>query len=128
MTPKAFFTGREIGATTARALMLRITGVVLLIFVSSLDTVPSHKAWRRPVRCRRLHQPASGISSRECDALRLPGLDCERIQPKGLPAIVEPVQQPEMMPMQVEDGRDISSVCQGQRHGSASFGPKQRPS
>src|ERR1700722_15654039 len=107
MMPKAFFTGLEIGATTARALTLRITGVVPLIFVSSLDTVPSHETWRGPVRCRRLHQPASGISSRECDALRLPGLDCQRIQPKWLPAIVEPVQQPEVMPMQMEDGRDI---------------------
>src|ERR1035441_5651006 len=97
MTPKAFFTGREIGATTARALTPRIIGVVFLIFVSSLDTVPSHETWRRPVRSRRLHQPASDISSRECDALRLPGLDCQCIQPKWLPAIVKPVQQPEMM-------------------------------
>src|ERR1700722_16007207 len=127
MMPKAFFTGREIGATTARALTLRITGVVPLIFVSSLDTVPSPETRGRPVGCRRLHQPAPGISSRECDPLRLPCLDCQRIQPKRLPAIVEPVQQPEMMPMQVEDGRDISSVCQGQHHGSAGFGPEHRP-
>src|SRR5580658_7319219 len=102
MTPKAFFTGREIGATTARAFTLRITGVAWLIFVSSLDIVPLDEAGRRPVGCGRLHEPASGIFRGEGDALRLSGLDRQRVQPEWLPAIVEPVQKPEVMAMEVE--------------------------
>jgi hypothetical protein len=36
MTPNAFFTGRAIGVTTARALTLVIAGVLLLIFFLGL--------------------------------------------------------------------------------------------
>jgi hypothetical protein len=82
MTPKAFFTGREIGATTARALTLRMVAVVVLILVSSLDTVPAHEARRRPVGRRRLDQPAAGMLGGEGDALGLPGLERLRIQPE----------------------------------------------
>src|SRR5271170_1293136 len=93
ITPKAFLTGREIGATTARALMLLIIGVVLLIFVSSFNTVPSDQARRRPVRRRRLYQPAPGVFGQERNPLRLSGLNCQCVQPERLPAIVKPVQQ-----------------------------------
>src|SRR5882724_4660387 len=106
MTPNAFFTGREIGASTARALTLRMDSAIALI-VPSLHTVPPHEAWRRPVRRHRLHQPASGMLGGESDALRLARLDCQRIQPERFPAVVEPVQQPEMMSMEVKDFRDI---------------------
>src|SRR3954451_15015662 len=105
MTPKAFFTGCEIGATTARALTLRMAGVVVLILVSSFDTVPSHKARRRPVRCHGFDQPAAGIFGGKGDALARPRLDRQRVEPERLPAVVEPVQQPEMVAMQVKDGR-----------------------
>jgi transposase-like protein len=54
-------TGRAIGATTARALTLRMVAVAALILVSSLDTVPPREARRRPVRRDGLDQPASGI-------------------------------------------------------------------
>src|SRR5712672_838002 len=122
MTPKAFFTGREIGATTARALMLRMVAVVALIMVSSLDTVPPHEAGRRPVRCGGLDQPAPGMFGGEGDALGLTWFDRQRIQPERLPAVVEPVQQPEMMSMQVEHGRDLGAVRQRQHYGSARLG------
>jgi hypothetical protein len=46
----------------------------------------------------------------------------QRIQPKRLPAIVEPVQQPEMMSMEVEDGRLVGAIGQGQHHGAAGLG------
>src|SRR3982074_3563218 len=75
ITPKAFFTGREIGATTARALTLRMVGTVLLILVSSLDIVPSHMARRRPVGDGRFNQPAPGIFRGESDPLGLSGVD-----------------------------------------------------
>src|SRR5260370_24282565 len=105
--PKAFFTGREIGASTARAATLRMVRLALLIFVSSLDTVPSHQSRRRPVRRHRLHQPAPGRFGRECDPLRLSRFDYQRIQPEWLPPVVEPVQQPEMRTMAGENFRDL---------------------
>jgi len=58
----------------------------------------------------------------ERDTLRLPGFDGQRIQPEWLPAVVEPVQQPEVMSMEVEDGRLIGAICQRQHHGAAGLG------
>src|SRR3954469_16053600 len=97
MTPKAFFTGREIGAMTARALTPRMAGVVVLILVSSFDTVPSQKPRRRPVGRHGFDEPAADMVGGKGDALGLPGLDRQRIEPERLPAIVEPVQQPKMV-------------------------------
>src|SRR5450631_507358 len=119
MTPKAFFTGREIGAMTARALTPRMAGVAALMVVSSLDTVPPQQARRRPVGCDGLDQPAPGGFGRKRDALGLAGLDRQRIEPERLPAVVEPVQQPEMMSMEVKDGRDVGAVAQRQHHNAA---------
>jgi hypothetical protein len=90
MTPKAFFTGREIGATTARAVTLRMAGAVALIPASSLHTVPAQQARRGPIRCHRLDQPAPGMFGWKCDPLGLSGRSRQRIQPErrdplGLP-------------------------------------------
>ena len=60
--------------------------------------------------------------SQECDALRLAGLDGERIQPERLPAIVKPVEQAEMMAMEVEDVGYRGAVGQGQHDGPAQRG------
>src|SRR5260370_8945110 len=116
ITPKAFFTGREIGASTARAVTLRMMRLGLLIFVSSLDTVPSHQSRRRPVGCHRLQQPAPGVLGGEGYALGLAGVDRQRIQPERLPAVVEPVQHPEMMTMEEEDFRCLGAIGQGNDH------------
>src|SRR6202158_6498978 len=96
ITPKAFFTGREIGASTARAVTLRMVRLGLLMIVSSLDTVPSHQSRRRPVGCHRLQQPAPGVFGGEGDALGLAGLDTQRLQPEPVPARVRAAPQPEM--------------------------------
>src|SRR5229473_4727879 len=64
---------------------------------SSLDTVPAHEARRRPVGLHRLDQPAAGMLGSECDALGLSGLERQRVPPTRLPAVIEPVQKPEMM-------------------------------
>ena len=61
-------------------------------------------------------------SAQEGDALGLAGLDRQRIQPERLPAVVEPVQQPEMMAVEVEDGGDGGAVGQRQHHGAAGLG------
>src|SRR5476649_1861681 len=98
MTPKAFFTGREIGAITARALTPRMAGVAALMLVPSFHTVPPQQARRCPVGGGRLDQPAPGSLGQKGDALGLAGLDRQRVQPERFPAVVEPVQQSEMMP------------------------------
>src|SRR6267143_6069992 len=126
MMPKAFFTGREIGATTARTVTLPMAAMaVLILFVSSLDCVPSHQAGRRPVRRHRFDQPAAGMFGGECDPLSHSGVNRQRIQPERLPAVIEPVQQPEMMAMEVEDGRDLGAVRQRQHHGAAGLGAER---
>src|SRR4030081_492323 len=89
------------------------------------DAVPAHEAGRRPVGRHRLHQPAPGIFGGERDAQRLPGFYCQRIQPKWLPAVVESVQQPEMMSMEVEDFRGIGAICQGQHYRAAGPGAER---
>src|SRR3954469_1363386 len=109
MTPNAFLIGREIGATTARALTPRMAGVVL-ISVSSFDAVPSHPARRGPVGRHGFDQPAAGIPGRKRDALGLPGIDRQRVEPERLPAVVEPVQQAKMVAVQMEDGGDFGAV------------------
>jgi hypothetical protein len=60
--------------------------------------------------------------SQECDALRPAGLDGERIQPERLPAIVKPIEQSEMMAMEVEDVGYRGAVGQGQHDGPAQRG------
>src|SRR5258707_7540015 len=90
ITPKAFFTGREIGASTARAFTPRMVGALALMSVSLLDTVPSHEARCRPVGRGSLQQPAAGVGGGEGDPLCLSGIDRQRIQPERLPAVVEP--------------------------------------
>src|SRR3981081_2863207 len=89
------------------------------------DAVPAHEAGRRPVGRHRLHQPAPGIFGGERDALRLPRFYRQRIQPEWLPPVVEPVQQPEMMPMEVEYFRGIGAICQGQPHRAAGLGAER---
>src|SRR5260370_14538318 len=61
----------------------------------SLDTAPPHEARCRPVGLRRLDQPAAGMLSSDCDALRLPGLDRHPVHPDRRPARIEPIQQSE---------------------------------
>src|SRR5260370_124698 len=85
----------------------------LMSFVSSLDTVPAHEARRRPVGRDSLDQPAPGILGRQRDTLGLPGFDRQRIQPVRLPAVVEPVQHPEMVSVDVDAFRDIGEVVEG---------------
>src|SRR3954451_12381149 len=116
MMPKAFLTGRAIGATTARALTERIAGVVVLIGCSSFDTVPSHKPWRRPGGCKRFHQPMADMLGGKGEALGRSGIDRQRIQPERLPAIVHPVEQAEMVAMEVKDRWHLRAVGQGQHH------------
>src|SRR4029077_18272276 len=85
----------------------------------STDAVPSHKPRRDPVGADGFDQPAPGSFGGEGDALGLSGLDRQRIQPKRLPAVIEPVEQPEMMAMQMEHGRPIGMVGEGQHRGAA---------
>jgi hypothetical protein len=61
----------------------------------------------------------------EGNALGLPGIDRQRIQPEWLPAVIEPVQQPEMMSMEVEDRWDIATIGQRQDHGAPGLGAKR---
>src|SRR3954453_13466817 len=120
ITPNAFLTGREIGAMTARALTPRTAGVVLML-VSSFDTVPSHEPRPGPVGRHRLDQPAAGILGRERNALGLPRLDRQRVEPERLPAVVEPVQQAKMVAVQMEDGGDFGAVSERQHHRATGF-------
>src|SRR3954471_21071505 len=94
---KAVFTGRAIGTIRPRAVTLRIAGTDVLMLVSSFHTVPSHQPRRGPIGRDGFDQPASGIFGGKRDPLGLAGLDRQRIEPERLPAVIEPVQQPEMM-------------------------------
>src|SRR5689334_17194683 len=124
ITPKAFFNGRANGVTTARALTALIAGMLLLIsrflflFGVSFDTVPSDKFRRGPIGRSGLDQPASRRFGRERDALGLARFDRKRIQPIGLPAIVEPVEQPEMVAVQME-GRCYRRAIDEREHDDA---------
>src|SRR6476646_7396874 len=102
MTPKAFLTGREIGTSTARAVIPRmVRGAWLIFLVSSLDIVPPHQTWCCPVGGRGFQQPPPGVLGGKCDALGLSGAEDKRIQPERLPAVIEPVQHSEVMAMKV---------------------------
>ena len=57
----------------------------------------------------------------ECDALGLTRFDRERVQPERLPAVIKPVQEPEVMAMQMEDGGKRGAIGQCQHHGAADF-------
>ena len=59
---------------------------------------------------------------REGNALSLAGFDSERVQPERFPAVVEPVQQPEMVTVEMEDGGGGSAVGERQHHGTAGLG------
>src|ERR1700712_1252141 len=96
-----------------------IRGPGVLPSTVSLDAVPSHLARRRPVGSHRFQQPAPGMFGREGNALGLSGADGQRIQPERLPAVVEPIEQPEMMAMEVEDSRKLGAIGEGQDHGAA---------
>ena len=78
---------------------------------SGSDGCPSISRYGRPVR----FEPQG-------DALGLAGLDCERVEPVGLPAVVEPVEQAEMMAVQLEHGREPAGVLEGQHDGAAGLG------
>ena len=51
----------------------------------------------------------------------LAGLDHQRVQPEWLPAIVEPVEQPDMMAMEMEAGRLPRAIGQRQHDGTAAL-------
>src|SRR4051812_48139147 len=119
MRANAVFTGRAIGATRPRAVTRRMAATDLLMLVSSFHTVPSHQPWCGPIGRDGFDQPASGIFGGKGDALGLAGFDGERIQPERLPAVIEPVQQPEMMTVQMEHGGNSGAVGQGQYHRAA---------
>src|SRR5438309_12048522 len=93
MTPKAFFTGREIGAMTARALTLRIARLLALMVAPLPDAIPSQEARRRPVGRHRFNQPLADMLGGKCDALGLPIVERQRIEPEWLPAIGRPIGQ-----------------------------------
>src|SRR4051812_46498767 len=105
MVANAVFTGRPIGTTRPRALTLRMAATDLLMLVPSRDTVPPDHPRRGPVGRDGFHQITSGMFSEEGDALSLAELYRERIQPERFPAVVEAVQQPEVMAAKVKDGR-----------------------
>src|SRR5215813_6118570 len=109
MTPNAFFTGRAIGVTTARAVMLLMAGVLLLMCVSLLDFIPSHEARGGPIGRDGFDQPAPGMFGRKGDALGLAGLDRQRVEPERLPAVVELVEQAEVVAVQTKDGCDLGA-------------------
>ena len=64
--------------------------------------------------------------SQEGDALRLTGVDGERVEPEWLPAVVKPIEQTEVMTVEVEDVGDRGAVDQRQHHGPAQFGLEGR--
>ena len=72
----------------------------------SVDRVPADQPRRGPVGDERLHQPAPGIVGGKGDALGLAGVERQRVEPERLPAVVEPVEQAEMMAVQLEHRRD----------------------
>src|SRR5580704_323664 len=98
-----------------------MAGVLLLIFVPSLNRIPSHEARCGPIGRDGFEQPVSCMFGRKGDALGLAGLDCERVEPERLPAVVEAVEQAEMVAMQTEDGCDLGAV--GQRQHDDAPGP-----
>ncbi len=81
----------------------------------------------RPSRSRRISiSQRPGEVRDECDAVGLAGLDRERVEPIGLPAVVEVIEQAEMVAVQVEDGRHRGRVLQGQHDGAAGLGAEGR--
>src|SRR5579872_287783 len=121
ITPNAFLTGRAIGASTARALTRSMTGALVMI-VSSFDSIPSKQPRRFPARLGRLNQPLPRIFGSKGDALGLPGVDCDRIEQKWCADVIEPVQQPEVMAMQMNDDGVRGPVDQGQDDRTAELG------
>src|SRR5471030_1015876 len=76
------------------------------------DSVPPQEPRRGPIGRERFDQPAPRMFGQKRDALRLSGLDCECVEPERLPAVVEPVEQAEMMSVQVKHGGDTGAVAQ----------------
>ena len=86
----------------ARALTLRMIWLSGFMLFPHSTLYHRSKPRRRPVGRNRFDQPASGIFGGKGDPLGLSGIDRQRIQPERLPAVVQPVQQPEMMAVKVE--------------------------
>src|ERR1700744_4473772 len=106
--------------------MLRMAGMVLFMVVSSLDAIPSHEARRGPIGGEGFDQPMPDMLGGESDALGRAGLDRQRIQPERFPAIVEPIEQPEMMAMQMKHRGDAGAFGQRKHDGPARLGPERR--
>src|SRR5579871_4404379 len=98
-----------------------MTGELVMI-VSSFDSIPSKQPRRFPARLGGLYQPLPRIFGSKGDALALPGVDRDRIEPKWLPAVIEPVEQPEVMAMQMNDDGGRGPVDQGQDNRTAELG------
>ena len=62
----------------------------------------------------------------EGNTLGLAGFDRKRIEPERLPAVIQTVQQPEMMTVQMEHRRHIAPVGQGEDDRSAAHGAEGR--
>src|SRR3954447_5118428 len=90
----------------------------------SLHRVPAHQPRCGPVGYDGFDQPSAGTSGLECDALGLAGFDRERVEPIGLPAVVELVEQAEMVAVEMEDGGDGCGVLERQHDGAAGLGAK----
>src|ERR1700748_3461611 len=126
MTPMASPVKNAFGVTTARALIFVMAGVLLLMCASSLHRIPSHEARCGPIGRDGFEQPVPGMFGRKGDALGLAGLDCERVEPERLPAVIEAVEHAEMGAMQAEDGCDLGAVGQRQHDDAPGLGAKGR--
>ncbi|MBA7713596.1 hypothetical protein ES703_122600 [subsurface metagenome] len=68
----------------------------------------------------------SGIFGRKGNALGLARLDRQRLQPERLPAVVEPVEQAEMMAVQAKHAGELGAVGQRQHDGAPGFDAEGR--
>jgi hypothetical protein len=68
-----------------------------------------------------LDQPFAGIVGHEGDAHGLPRRHHDRVEPERFPAVIEGVEQPGAMAMQVHGRRDIRRVGEGHHHGAAAL-------
>ena len=97
-----------------------------LTFPHSTRRYHRTKPRRGPIGRGGFNQPAPGMFGSKRDALGLAGLDRERVEPERLPAIVEPVEQAEMVAVEMEDGRDIGAVGQRQHDDAPGLGAEGR--
>src|SRR3954468_22869440 len=104
MMPKALRNGRFMGVITARAVTPVMAAVVMGVdplFVSSPDLIPPQQARRRPGGGHALDQESAGGFGLKCDALGLPAFERQCVEPVRLPAVVETVEQPEWLALQM---------------------------